>query len=239
MTPHQSLDACRAARVPAAGLAALASFRTTSRVQVVLGDPTWVTWDGPRPDLIVATLAVPAVELFELRDGRWFRIGERLPAFDVPPAGPAVPLDRAVGPAAVRVAKPPIRDLKQVALRLVPGDRPRPTAALRCSLAALAAWADSAPTAAVTAVRAARSGSLVWLLGSGLPALERAERFWGDRVLIPLGLRVEPDWAEAAIREAAAVGPDEILVLTWAGVEAISTGAFRPLARGAIRRALA
>jgi hypothetical protein len=62
------------------------------------------------------------------------------------------------------------------------------------------------------------------------------ERFWGDRVLVPLGFRAEPDWPEGALREAANVGPDELLVLTENATEAIPADAFGPLTRGAVRR---
>lgn len=237
MNSRHPLDACRAARLPAAGLAALAPLRPVGGVRVIAGDPAWVTWDGPRPDVVAAVLAVSGAELFEPRDGRWFRPGDRLPAFDVPPAGDAVALDRAVVPAPFAATEPDGRELKRVPLRLVRCDVPRPATAVRCSVSALQAWADVATTAEIAAVKAAQCGNVVWLLGEKLPALAGAERFWGDRVLVPLGLRAEPEWLEAALREAANVGPDELLVLTEAGTGALPTEAFRALTRGAIRRA--
>jgi hypothetical protein len=220
-----------------AGLAALAPLRAAGSVRVIVGDLAWVTWDGPRPDVVAAVLAVPGTELFEPRDGHWFRSGDRLPAFDVPPAGDPVPVDRAVIPGPFAAMEPGDRELKRVPLRLVRSDLPRATSAARCSLKVLATWADAATTAEIAVVKAARCGDVVWLLGSRLPALPGGERFWGDRVLIPLGFRAEPDWPEAALREAANVGPDELLVLTEDAAEAISVGAFRPLTRGSIRRA--
>ena len=237
MNPRHPLDACRAARLPLAGLAALAPLRAAGGVRVIGGDPAWVTWDGPRPDVVAAFLTVPGTELFEPRDGRWFRSGDRLPAFDVPPPGDPVLLDRAVIPGPFAEKEPGDRELKRVPLRLVRSDTPRPTSAARCSLTALQIWADAATSTEIGVVKAARCGDVVWLLGSRLPALSGGERFWGDRVLIPLGFRPEPDWPEAALREAANVGPDELLVLTEPGSEAIPTDAFRPLTRGSIRRA--
>jgi len=71
-----------------------------------------------------------------------------------------------------------------------------------------------------------------------LPSIRDAERFWGDRVLIPLGFRSDPDWPESALREAAQVGRNEILILTENAAEAIPANAFRPLTRAAIRRCL-
>jgi hypothetical protein len=221
-----------------AGLAALAPLRAAGGVRVIVGDGAWVAWDAPRPDVVAAVLAIPGAELFEPRDGRWFRPGDRLPAFDVPPPGDAVPLDRAITPAPFIATMAGDRELKRVPLRLVWSDVPRATSAVRCSLKVLAAWADAATTVEITTVKAARSGDFSWLLGSRLPALAGAERFWGDRVLIPLGFRAEPDWPEASLREAANVGPDELLVLTEEATEAIPTEAFRPLTRGAVRRSL-
>jgi len=237
MKEGHPLGACRAAVVPATGFEVLAPLRARGGVRVVRGDPAWVTWDSDRPDVIRVLMAVPGVELFEPRDGRWFRPGTHLPAFGVPPAGELVAIDRAVLPAAVSPLEPVDREPRRVPLRLVRCERSRPTTALRCPIASLKGWADTAPSAEISAVKAARNGDAAWLLGSKLPALIAAGRFWGERVLVPLGFRADPDWPEAALREAAGVGPDEILVLTDEGPEAIPADAFRPLTRAAIRRA--
>jgi hypothetical protein len=236
MKTKHPLAACRAARLPAAGLTLLAPLRASGGVQVITGEPAWVTWDGDRPDVLAAVVAVPGAELFEPRDGRWFRPGGHLPAFGLPAQGEPAPLDRAVVPAPLAPTEADPREFSRVPLRLVRCERERPATAVRCSVAALQAWADVATTAEITAVRAARSGDVAWLLGTKLPVLAGAERFWGERVLIPLGFRAEPDWPESALREAANVGPDELLVLTETGTEAIPADAFRVLTRGAIRR---
>src|SRR5262249_51892467 len=107
----------------------------------------------------------------------------------------------------------------------------------RCQIEFLRAWANSATTLEIAAVRGSRCGNVAWLLGKNLPAIAGAQRFWGERVLIPLGYRPDPDWPEPALREASGGGPDEILVLAESGSEAIPPDAFRPLTRAAIRRA--
>jgi MoxR-vWA-beta-propeller ternary system domain bpX2 len=236
MSSAPRLTACRAARVPAAGLDALGPLRARGGVGVVPGDPAWVTWENDRPDLVVALLAVPGAELFEPRDGRWFRPGSPLPAFDVPPAGEPVPLERLLHPAPFAPTEPAAGEPRRLPLRLVRSEVPRPTTAIRCRAADLQAWADAAPAAEITAVKAARCGDVAWLIGNKLPAVAGAERFWGDRVLIPLGYRADPDWPEGALREAAGVGPDEILVLAEYGSEALPADALRPLTRASIRR---
>jgi MoxR-vWA-beta-propeller ternary system domain bpX2 len=235
--PHP-LIACRAARLPAAGLEALAPLRAHGGVRVVAGDPAWLTWDNERSDVLAAVLAVPGCELFEPRDGRWFRPGDQLPVFELPPRGDPVPLDRSVVPAPFIPIEPADREHGRVPLTIVRCDVPRPTSAMRCPVAALQPWADTAPTAEIGAVKAARCGDVAWVLGSKLPAIPGAERFWGDCVLIPLGYRSDPDWPESALREAAQVGPTEILVLMENAAAAIPSDAFQPLTRAAIRRSL-
>jgi MoxR-vWA-beta-propeller ternary system domain bpX2 len=237
--PHP-LNACRAARVPTRGLAALAPLRAKGGVHVVMDKATaWVTWDGDRRDVVDALLIVPGVEWFESRDGGWFGFGSRLPAFDVPPRGESIPLVRALVPAAFATAEAEARELARVNLRLVRCELPRPSTALRCRVEALRPWVDKATTAEITRVKAARRGDVAWLLGHVLPAIPGAERFWGERILVPLGYRADPDWPEQALREAAGVGSEEILILTAEGAEAIPAPAFRPLTRGALRRATA
>jgi len=61
MTNDIPLTACRAARVPMDGLRALAPLRSKAGVKIVLGDDAWVEWEGDRPDVIAALLAVPGV----------------------------------------------------------------------------------------------------------------------------------------------------------------------------------
>jgi hypothetical protein len=219
-------------------LESLAALRAKGGVRVIPGDAAWVTWEHDRPDVISAVLAVPGAELFEPREGRWFRPDDHLPAFDVPPTGELVALERVVVPAALTPTEPDGREHRRVPLTLVRSEVVKPTSAIRCRVDFLREWADSATTAEITGVKASRCGDVAWLLGKNFLAIAGAERFWGDRVLIPLGFRTEPDWPESALREATGVGPGEILVLTESGSEALPADAFRPLTRAAIRRLL-
>ncbi len=225
------------ARIPKDGLSALAFLRIKGGVHVVVDDPAWVQWEGERPEVVAALLAVPGAEFFEPHDGQWSAVGSRLPAFDLPIAGEATPFDRVVVPAPFAPIEPEMSEPRRVPLRIVRSDIPRSTSAIRCSIVALQVWADSASAAEITALKAAHFGNEAWLLSKTLPAIAGALRFWGERVLIPLGWRTEPAWPESALREAAAAGPDEILVVIEDATEAIPTNAFRPLTRAAIRRA--
>jgi hypothetical protein len=50
------------------------------------------------------------------------------------------------------------------------------------------------------------------LLGKRLPLLPGGERFWGERVLLPLGWRAEPELPESAIYAALGIEDDAILL---------------------------
>ncbi len=66
--------------------------------------------------------------------------------------------------------------------------------------------------------------------GERLPRLPDAERFWGNRVWLPLGFRrPEPDLPETALRAASDISLGEILPLTENGAEAIPEDVFQPL----------
>jgi len=232
------LDQATAALLPAHGLAALAAARCHPDVLVVhSGDQVWVTWPPGDAAVWQRLLAVPNVRFFEFVDGSWYELGHRLPVFDLPPTGEPRPLDRVLFPAplatewATQLVEPP------VPLRLVSSEEVRATSALRTTVAAFQSWVDRATTAELTVVRAARCGDRVLLRGDRLPAIPAAVRFWGGRVLVPLGFRVEPDLPETAIRAAAAVSLNEVLILSADGAEAVPQEAFAPLTRAAARLA--
>jgi hypothetical protein len=75
----------------------------------------------------------------------------------------------------------------------------------------------------------------VLLLGSRLPPISDAVRYWGEAVLVPLGYRPEPEVPPAALRAAAGAADEELLLLGEAGAELIPRGAFSPLTRAGVR----
>ncbi|WP_020475400.1 hypothetical protein [Zavarzinella formosa] len=226
----------QAARVPLAGLSALAGLRSVGHITVVsTNQHAWIRWGRHGETVVAALLAVPGVEWFATRDGQWFRSGEFLPAGDVPPPGESVPFDQVLLPAKFTPLPPGVSSGERVLCRLVPSDIPRPTSALRCPLPALRDWVENATTAELQSVRACLCDDRVLLIGEKLPWAEPAERFWGREVLVPLGYRPEPDWSEAALRETAGVTRDELLILTADHTEMIPRQVLEPLRRAAWR----
>lgn len=233
------IDAIECASLPASALAALADLRRESGVTVtVAGGRAWVRW---RPDaglVLRRVLPIPGAELYTRRDGLWYRHGNRLPSFGLPvDGGTSVGLERAVIPAPVVPEPPGGEPTQAVAVRLVRDDRARTPRGLRCTLGEIAPWAELAPTARLASLLAAWDGERVLVLGDRLPPVAGGERFWGGRVLTPLGFRPDPDLPESALGAALGGGTDAILALTGAGVEVVPRAAFRPLTRAGLRLA--
>jgi hypothetical protein len=108
---------------------------------------------------------------------------------------------------------------------------------MQCGLKALSAWAETIPSSRFATLRAALAGDAVMLIGPRLPTIAEGERYWGTRVLIPLGFRAEPDLPDDAIRRALGVAAEDILLLAPRGYEVIPGRVFRPLTRAGIRLA--
>jgi MoxR-vWA-beta-propeller ternary system domain bpX2 len=239
------LEHVTCARLPAPSLASLAGLRRVEGISVLAeGDHAWVFWEPGDDRVLRALLPVAGVKFYEERDGAWHRPGRKLPTFGIPPLGERVPLDRAVTPEPFE-AESPGRDLARPStLRLARDGRPRPTSAALCPLAELGSWADSAPSAEIVSIRGAFRGDSALLLGRGLPPWPGSTRYWGHRVLVPIGFQPRPCLPEEAILEALGASGEEIfrLVPGTTGdegltVEAIPLGAFRPLSRAGVRLA--
>jgi hypothetical protein len=232
------LDNVSCASLPPGALAVLSDLRCRPDVRVAwVGERAWVYWPAGEEEVLRRVLPVPGAELYERRGEHWYRPGQSLPAFDLPEEPSTQSLERALTPAPFQPVPPDRPEIRPVGLRLVREAVARPAAALRCTLAALAAWAETATSHQLGSLRAARSGQNVLLLGARLPVIAGAERFWGRRVLVPLGHRVEPALPESALYEALGVEEGAIVLFSEAGVEIVPRGAPQPLSRAAVRLA--
>jgi hypothetical protein len=247
----------RCASIPVGDVPILADLRREPGIRVSYeSGRAWICWDdGPdaamtRRVLVERLLPLGDVEIFLLRDGRWYRPGQALPAFDVPASVGAggFALGRAIVPERLELTRPGPDRPRTVPLRLMRDDREiaRAATGARCRLDALAGWAELAPSAWI------RSLSGVWvvspegeaevlLLGPAmrLPAGYESVRFWGADVLIPLGYRAEPELTERALRDALGAGDDDLVVFEEDGPGLVPRGMFRPLSRASIRLAAA
>jgi hypothetical protein len=233
-----------AARVPAGHLAVLAALRGRAAIRVA-DDPAsglvWVRWEPGDEAVEAALRAVPGVEFFDAAEGSWRRRGSRLPSGLAPP-GPEnmAPLPGLIAPAVIS-AEAARADWRVSALRLVPDDVVRPATAVLTTPADLLDWAAAAPTAEIERFLAAGSAGRLLLIGRNPPWVEGV-RFWGARLLVPLGWRVDPAFPEDHLAGAIGVAEGEIALIRSDGqerirVEIVPLEAIQPLTRHGLRRA--
>lgn len=221
------------AQVSVESLALLAPVRNRADLRVRLdGSSAWVRWEGPDAVLAHLLLQAPGATLYEKHDTYWRRCGSLLPA-PVPEHG-FTPASGHVLPQAAP-AREPLAPPVKATLSLRPSLTPRPAHALLCVLADAARWAALAPDAELNALLAARAGGALLLLGDALPPLP-GTRFWGDRLLCPLGYEPDPPLPESTLLGALNAGAGPVL-LRGDSYEVVPAGALQPLSRAALRLA--
>jgi hypothetical protein len=231
-------DVCFAS-LPEDAMPFLAEVRCLEGVEVMVQDRrAWVRWPAGNEAVLRCLLPVPGVELYVSRHGLWFRPGANLPSFEVPDLSPVRPLVQVLTPAPIQPVPPAPVSWVAEQLRLVRDTRPRSATALYCDLRLLTRWAETATSAALSRLEGACLGDKVLVRGQRLPPLADAERFWGCRVLIPLGFRQEPDWAESALAEALGLGSGELILLRSGSAVVVPENVLGRLCRASVRRAL-
>lgn len=232
------LDDVTLASLPADALAALAPLRTHGGIEVATVDGRlWVRWQAGDEEVLRWLLPVSGVELFTQQDGQWYRAGHRLPAFDVPSAWTGRGLDAVLLPAPVQPLNASSLSVTPAVLHLVRDDVLRPASALRCPLDALARWADQALTADIESLRGVCRDGVALVLGERLPPLADGERYWGARVLVPLGHRPEPALPESALCQVLRLADGDVALLGDGHAEVVPGSALQPLTRAGIRLA--
>jgi hypothetical protein len=230
-------DVC-AASLPAAALPMLAPLRAEPGIVVALrGERAWVQWRQSDEQVLQRLLAVPGIQLFVSREGRWHTAGRHLPAFGYPSDLELLPLHQLLFPAPMMPEPPGPLSGTPALLRLAADDQPRPTTGLECSLEDLIRWSELATTARLASLRVACCDGRVLVLGQSLPPIVAGQRYWGEGILVPLGSRAEPDLPAETLRAAAGLGDDELLVLRPNGPEVVPLSAFQPLTRAQVQTA--
>ncbi len=228
-------DVCSAV-LPLEALPLLAPLRCEPGVQIAsVAGRLWVRFEAGSERVLRGILPIWGVELFVFREGAWRRFGQSLPAFDFPQSARFEPLYQTLFPAPVLPVPPGAAPIQPVRLTLTPDAAPRPTTAMLCPLPALTAWADTVPTTRLERLHGVLREGCMLVLGPRLPLLAGATRYWGKLVLVPLGWRPEPDLPEAALREAAGVVTEELLVLAMDRADAVPRTALARLSRAALR----
>ena len=234
-----TLEGVCCARLPASSLKVLADLRREPGIMATPdGDHVWVRWEAGSEAVLRRLLPVPGVELYARRDALWYRPGAHLPTFTVPTdlEHGAIPLARAVTPRPIRAIGHQGAEPLPVRLGLARTATVRDATALRCALADLGRWAELAGTAELAVLEAARAGDELLIRGRPLPPIA-GRRYWGDRLLTPLGFRPEPSLPEPALRRALGVAEEEIVLLEADGFETIPCAALQPLSRARVRLA--
>lgn len=228
-----------AARLPVAGLAALAPLRSDGEVRILLEpEIAWARWPAKREDVIRCLLPVTGAEFYQRRGESWYRFGSRLPTSAVPPPGIDRPIASVLVPSRFSISSGNAESRTPIVLRIVRGGEPQPVSALACLIQDLAAWASTATTRELANVRGACKREQAVLLGARLPSIPGGKRFWGESVLAPLGFRVEPDLSQTAVLEAVGASQDEMVIFHEDGVEILPRSAFEPLSRARVRLAI-
>jgi MoxR-vWA-beta-propeller ternary system domain bpX2 len=238
-TMNSAFDHVSYACIPAESLPVLAELRGESGIHVALaGERAWVRWEPGNEAVLFRLLAVPGVAFYRFRGGRWYRHDQCLPSFDLTGDLPTQRLDQVLTPAPLRPEPCTLPPLQPTRALLVLDQQPRQTSAVLCRVTELAGWADRATGARLALIRAAGSGDQILLLGEHLPFLHPSERFWGRRILAPLGYCLQPALPESALAETLGLDGDEIALLRSEQTQIISQTALQPLTRSAIRLAL-
>lgn len=222
----------------------LAELRALPGVRMTIQEErVWVVWDALEDRFLHRLLGVAGVAFYVEHDRRWHRLACSLPTFRFPAEAAFRPLSQVLFPSPCCPLPAPTSFAQPILLRLTPDRQSRPTSALDCSLVELARWADTIPRARLAGLQACTLADRVLVLGQRLPFLAESKRYWGESVLAPLGMSVQPRWPEYAIREALGVGECDLLLLETGSKEdateaqLIARANLRPLTRAALRLA--
>lgn len=237
MSPLHSITC---ASLPAAHLERLAPVRAWKQVKAENRDGTlWLSWPAHTAGVAELLYPLPGAELYERRAQHWFAFKRQLPTFEVPDLGMARPLAELLFPAPVAFPVVPKEGRQPVQLTLAADSTPRDATALVCKLSELHDWLETVPAPRFRELLVLRQREQVLVKGKNLPELAGAQRFWGQRLLVPLGFRYEPFFPETTLLSIFDLAARQLLLLSSSGMELIDTSVAQPLSRAAVKLALA
>lgn len=215
----------------------LAPLRNLPCVTVCVSDGhARVAWPVGLQAVAERLLAAKGVMFYARLEGNWSGVGHAMPAFELDLGGKFVSLAQALTPQKLETELAPEQlRAAPLPLTLVTSDSPQPVSAALYEVSVLAAWAEMASTQTLESFSAARQVNRVLLVGSNPPWLTASVRLWGDRVLCPLGQRVEPALPESAICEALGLAAGDRAIFFGDEVDLVALAAFTPLSRAALR----
>jgi hypothetical protein len=232
-------DEVTGARLPGSALSILADVRCVPGVEVISDtEYCWLRWPTDRVAVLQRLLPIAGVKLFVKRDHQWHELGRRLPTGPVPLDRPGVPLVQMLAPASFQPEMPIRLGARKLTLTLAPDHTPRVTTALTCPLATFGKWVDEATSAQVAGLRAAVAEDQLLVLGTKLPVLSGNRRYWGNRILTPLGLRPDPPFTSKVLLEGLQIQRDELALLEETGVRVLPREIFVEVTRAGVRMAL-
>jgi hypothetical protein len=209
----------------------------TLRLHVHNGE-VWIQFPAGERAVLECLQVVPGVRFFSQIDKVWYRFGNSLPTSEHPPTGAGRPLTMLLQPSGLTAeAVTQLEPISPVRLGLVRSGVARQTSALRCQLSDLQGWIDSATTSEIAAVRGVYFSNEVLLLGEVLPVVPGSIRFWGQRVLLPLGFELSESYSEQSILAAVRAANYEMLLIQETEVQFVMMSLLQPLTRAGLRLA--
>lgn len=223
-------------RIPIQSLAGLAEARCAVGIDVIQdGEHCWLKWHAGSDWLVRWIMPLPGVELFERRDNQWYPFGSRFPCPGPPEQAAILRLDQVIFPAPFAVADSASNQVTPVRIQLVRDGQPRQATALRCTFEAMIGWVEQSTRRQIESLRGGKCGNEILIVGERIPLLPDARRYWGKRILRPLGYRSEPAVPESALLEVLGLQNGEVALVEAEGVEVIATAVLGTLTRARVR----
>lgn len=236
MSPFRDITC---ASIPAFCQDRLASVRAQKQIKAqCIGGTIWLIWPSSTKDVAELIYPLPGSELYQRQQQYWFAFRRQLPSFDVPDLTTARPLAELLFPASVSLPSLPGNPLQPIPLTLITDTTPRLATALECKLVDLHDWLDSVPNVRFSGLKALCKNISILILGKDLPPIAESQRFWGTRLLTPLGYRYDPFFPEATLLDILDLASKQLLLLRSTGMELIDQSHAKPLTRAAVRLAL-